>query len=70
MQYITIPQNSSTIQIYDTDDTTLLKTIKVTNICEPKFTPYKITFLNNMEHLRIFISLKRVQKALAYQMNF
>ena len=46
IQYITIPQNSSTIQIYDTDDTTLLKTIKVTNICEPKFTPYKITFLN------------------------
>ena len=46
IQYVTIPQNSGTIQVYDTDDSTLLKTIKVTNICEPKFTPYKITFLN------------------------
>jgi hypothetical protein len=44
--YITVPQNSSTIQVYDTDDTTLLKTIRVTNQCEPKYTPYKITFLN------------------------
>jgi len=44
IQYITIPANSSTIQVYDTDETTLLKTIKVTNVCEPKFTPYKVTF--------------------------
>ena len=46
IQYITVPQNSSTIQVYDTDDSTLLKTISVSNICEPKFTPYKITFVN------------------------
>ena len=46
IQYVTIPQNSSTILVYDTDDTTLLKTIKVTNQCEPKYNPYKITFLN------------------------
>lgn len=46
IQYITIPADSSTIQVYDTDDSTLLKTIKVTNICEPKFTPYKVTFVN------------------------
>jgi hypothetical protein len=46
VQYVTIPSNSSTIQVYDTDDTTLLKTIQVSNICEPKFTPYKITFVN------------------------
>lgn len=46
IQYITVPQNSSTIQVYDTDDSTLLKTISITNICEPKFTPYKITFVN------------------------
>lgn len=46
IQYVTIPQNSSTIQVYDTDDSTLLKTILVTNQCEPKYTPYKITFLN------------------------
>jgi len=46
IQYVDIPADSNTIQIYDTDDTTLLKTIKVTNICEPKFTPYKVTFIN------------------------
>lgn len=46
IQYINIPADSSTIQVYDTDDTTLLKTISVTNLCEPKHTPYKITFVN------------------------
>ena len=46
IQYFPIPANSSTILIYDTDDSTLKKTINVTNICEPKFTPYKITFVN------------------------
>lgn len=46
LQYITIPANSSTIQVYDTDDTTLLKTITVYNVCEPKYTPYKVTFVN------------------------
>lgn len=46
IQYITIPADSNTIQVYDTDNTTLVKTVKVTNVCEPKFTPYKITFVN------------------------
>jgi len=46
IQYVTIPANSNLIKIYDTDDTTLLKTITVNNICEPKYTPYKITFVN------------------------
>jgi hypothetical protein len=46
IQYITIPADSSEIKVYDTDDTTLLKTITVTNICEPKFTSYKVTFVN------------------------
>lgn len=46
IQYITIPANSSTIQVYDTDDTTLLRTVTVENVCEPKFTPYKVTFVN------------------------
>ena len=46
IQYLTIPANSSTVKIYDTDDSTLLKTIKITNICEPKYTPYKVTFTN------------------------
>jgi hypothetical protein len=46
IQYVTIPADSSTIQVYDNDDSTLLKTITVTNVCEPKFTPYKVTFVN------------------------
>ena len=46
IQYITIPANSSTIQIFDTDDTTLKKTVTVTNVCEPKYTPLKVTFVN------------------------
>lgn len=46
IQYITIPADSSTIQVYDTNDSTLLKTITVNNICEPKYTPYKVTFVN------------------------
>ena len=46
IQYITIPADSQTIQVYDTDDTTLLKTIKVNNVCEPKYTPLKVTFIN------------------------
>lgn len=46
IQYITIPADSSTIQVYDTNDSTLLKTITVHNICEPKFTAYKVVFVN------------------------
>lgn len=46
IQYITIPTTASTIQVYDTDDTTVLRTVKVQHICEPKHTPYKATFIN------------------------
>lgn len=46
IQYATIPADSSEIKVYDTDDTTLKKTITVINVCEPKFTSYKITFVN------------------------
>lgn len=46
VQYVTIPADSSTVEVYDTDDTSLLKTITVTNICEPKYTSYKVTFVN------------------------
>lgn len=46
IQYATIPANSSEIKVYATDDTTLKKTITVINVCEPKFTTYKITFVN------------------------
>tara|TARA_A100001011_G_scaffold153175_1_gene161627 strand:+ start:411 stop:1400 length:990 start_codon:yes stop_codon:yes gene_type:complete len=46
IQYITIPANTSTIQVFDTDDTTLRKTITVNNVCEPKYTSFKVTFVN------------------------
>ncbi|MAO19987.1 MAG: hypothetical protein CMJ25_04475 [Phycisphaerae bacterium] len=46
IQYVDIPADSNLIRVYDTDDTTLLRTIKINNICEPKFTPYKVTFVN------------------------
>jgi hypothetical protein len=52
IQYITIPADSSTIRVYDTDDTTVLKTITVNNICEPKFTPYKVVFQNKLGALQ------------------
>ena len=48
IQYLTIPANTNSIEVYDTDDSTLLKTITVTNICEPKITPYKISFINKI----------------------
>lgn len=48
IQYIDIPANSSTVQVYGTDDTTLLRTIRVNNVCEPKYTPYKVTFVNRL----------------------
>ena len=46
VQYVTIPANKSSIQVFDTDDSTLKKTITISNICEPKYTPFKITFVN------------------------
>ena len=48
IKYITIPANTNTIGIYDTDDSTLLKTVTVNNLCEPKFTPYKVSFINKL----------------------
>ena len=48
IQYLTIPADKSTIKVYATDDSTLKRTITINNICEPKYTPFKITFLNRM----------------------
>ena len=59
IQYITIPADSNQIKVYDTDDTTLLKTITVTNICEPKFTSYKLTFLNRYGAFQDFFVFKK-----------
>tara|TARA_R110000782_G_scaffold10878_1_gene33623 strand:- start:3139 stop:4158 length:1020 start_codon:yes stop_codon:yes gene_type:complete len=46
VQYVTIPANKSSIQVFDTDDSTLKKTITISNICEPKYTSFKVTFVN------------------------
>ena len=64
IQYVDIPANSSTIRVYDTDDTTLLKTVKVTNVCEQKFTPYKITFLNKYGAFEDIYMFKRAKETM------
>ena len=46
IQYVTIPADKSSIQVFDTDDSTLKKTITISNICEPKYTSFKVTFVN------------------------
>ena len=62
IQYITIPANSNLIRVYDTDDTTLLKTIKVYNTCEPKYTPYKVTFVNKYGAFQDLFFFKRTEE--------
>jgi hypothetical protein len=63
IQYVTIPADSDTIQIYDTDDSTLLKTITVTNICEPKYTAYKVTFANKYGALQDLYFFKKTTES-------
>jgi hypothetical protein len=46
IQYITVTANASEVKIYDTDDATLRKTITVNQVCEPKYTTIKCTFVN------------------------
>lgn len=67
IQYITIPADSSTIQVYDTDDTTLLKTIAVNNICEPKFMEYKVTFVNKFGAYQDVYFFKKTTETFAVQ---
>tara|TARA_R110002049_G_scaffold40639_7_gene123513 strand:+ start:610 stop:1593 length:984 start_codon:yes stop_codon:yes gene_type:complete len=62
IQYLTIPANSSTVKVYDTDDSTLLKTITVTNLCEPKYTPYKITFINKYGAYQDLYTFKKTEE--------
>jgi hypothetical protein len=63
IQYITIPVNSSTFKVYDTDDHTLLKTVTIHNICEPKYTPYKVTFVNKFGAFQdVYFFKKTVEK--------
>lgn len=67
IQYITIPADSSSIKVYDTDDTTLLKTITVHNICEPKFTSYKVTFVNKHGAFQDVYFFKRTTETFSVQ---
>ena len=64
IQYVTIPANASIIKVYDTDDSTLRKTITVTNICEPKYTVYKITFINKYGAFEDFYAFKKSTESL------
>lgn len=64
IQYVDVPANTNTIQVYDTDDATLLKTISVGNICEPKFTPFKITFVNKYGAFQDLYVFKRTLETL------
>tara|TARA_R110000772_G_C13209182_1_gene430809 strand:- start:367 stop:999 length:633 start_codon:yes stop_codon:yes gene_type:complete len=48
IQYLTIPANSSTVKVYGTDDSTLLKTVTVNNVCETKYTPKKVSYINKL----------------------
>lgn len=74
IQYITIPADSSTFKVYDTDDTTLLKTVTIHNVCEPKFTPYKVTFVNKFGAYQDVYFFKRTTETFnvnddSYQIN-
>lgn len=46
IQYLDVASDSSIVRVYDTDDTTVNKTLEVIEVCEPKYTPYKVTFIN------------------------
>ena len=63
IQYITIPTTASTIQVYDTDDTTLLRTVNVYHICEPKYTPFKVTFVNKYGAYQDLYFFKRTDES-------
>ncbi len=63
IQYATIPANSSEIKVYDTDDTTLKKTITIENVCEPKFTIFKITFVNKHGAFEDFYMFKKTTES-------
>mgnify|MGYP003629559031 FL=1 len=45
IKYVDIPANTNTIAVKDSGGTTQ-KTITVVNVCEPKYIPYKVTFIN------------------------
>lgn len=67
IQYVTIPADSSTIQVYDTDDSTLLRTVSVVNVCEPKFTSHKITFVNKNGAYQDIYAFKKSVESMSIQ---
>ena len=66
IQYITIPANSSTIQVKDAGGTTK-KTITVINQSEPKYTPIKATFINRHGSLENFYFFKKSSESFSVQ---
>ena len=64
IQYITIPANKSSIKVYATNDNTLLKTVTITNVCEPKYTPYKITYVNKLGAYQDLYCFKKTTESL------
>jgi len=65
IQYATIPADSSEVKVYDTDDTTLLRTITIINQCEPKFTNYKVTFVNKNGAFQDMYFFKKTTESLS-----
>lgn len=62
IQYVNVPDDAGSVKIYDTDDTTLLKTVTVNSICEPKYTPYKVTFVNKYGAYQDIYFFKKTQQ--------
>lgn len=62
IKYIDIPANTNTIAVKDSGGTTQ-KTITVVNVCEPKFTPYKVTFINRYGVFQDFYAFKKTTES-------
>lgn len=62
IQYIDIPANTNTIAVKDSGGTTQ-KTITVVNVCEPKFTPYKVTFINRYGAFQDLYAFKKTTES-------
>jgi hypothetical protein len=62
IQYVTIPANTNTIAVKDSGGSTQ-KTITVVNVCEPKYTPYKVTFVNRYGVFQDFYAFKKTTES-------
>jgi|TARA_R100000479_G_C6396446_1_gene207276 hypothetical protein len=60
IQYIAVPADTTNdVVIYATNDSDIVKTIKVNLVCEPKFTSYKVTFVNKYGAYEDFFFFKK-----------